>query len=232
MVRGLMGDPAVTLAARWFAMLLLAPDILTDARGLSAGITGTGIAIGVALWVTGWWAHRFWVVLGTTMAAGVFGLMSASGNKLQPLMVAILLAVAAGVLALSLVRLVAFAAGGVAAWAAAHLSAKGLGDPVICFLAGGLVGLFLFRFWIMVASSFLGSLLMAYSGLCLADRLGKLNAVDWADHKQQMLTSVVVGATVLGVVVQWGVERLRRRFSDEHQDDIPEMYFYHRRKAA
>ncbi len=214
-------------------MQLLAPDILADARGLSHGITGMGIAIGLALWTTGWWANRFWVVLGTTFGAGILGLLSSTGNHLQPLIVAILLAVAAGVLALSLVRVVAFAAGGIGVSMAVQLAAKGTHEPVICFLAGGLLGLVLFRFWIMAATSFLGTLLMVYSGLCMADRLGKLNAVDWADHKQSMLTGAVIGLTVVGMVVQFGVERLRRRLSGEAglNDDLPDLYMIRRRAA-
>ncbi|HZU35805.1 MAG TPA: hypothetical protein VFA18_07850 [Gemmataceae bacterium] len=212
-------------------MHLLAPDILIDARGLSIGITGTGIGLGLLLWVTGWWMHRFWIVLGTTFAAGIFGLLSASGHRLQPLIVAILLGVAAGVLALSLVRLVAFAAGGIAVYLVGQLAAKGLGEPLICFLAGGLIGLFVFRFWIMVTTSFLGSLLMTYSGLCLADHLGKLNAVDLADHKQSILTGVVAGLTVFGLLAQLGVERLRRRFAADEQDELPDMRMGRRRAA-
>jgi len=212
---------------------LLLPDILADARGLSCGISGLGIAIGLFLWVTGWWFHRFWIVLGTTFLAGIFGLLSSSGHHLQPLMIALLLAVASGVLALSLVRVVAFAASGAAACAVAHAAVKTFDEPLICFLAGGLVGLVLFRFWIMAATSFLGSMLVAYSGLCLADRLGTLNAVDWANEKQSLLTWGVVGLTVLGLGAQFGVERLRRRFGGGQEPEIdPQLFIGRIRRAA
>src|SRR6202022_2047235 len=161
---------------------LLTPDILTDGRELSAGLTAAGLVIGLALWLTGWWGHRFWIVLVATVMAGIFGLLSSPAHQVQPLIVGLLLAVAAGVLALSLVRLVAFAAGGAAGWLAVPAVAPPPWDGVlICFLAGGLVGLLLFRLWMMALTSFAGSLLMAYSGLCLADRLGKLDAVAVAE---------------------------------------------------
>ncbi|MBV9124970.1 MAG: hypothetical protein JO112_16575, partial [Planctomycetes bacterium] len=122
----------------------------------------------------------------------------------------LLLAVTAGVLALTLVRLVAFAAGGFAAYLAIHsLGPPGWDEPLVCFLGGGLVGLFLFRLWIMVLTSFCGTLLMGYSGLCWLDGLGKVNAVALTT-KREMLLNVACGAlTVIGLVVQFLLERRR-----------------------
>jgi len=46
-------------------------------------------------------------------------------------------------------------------------------EPLVSFVAGGLVGLVLFRVWMMALTSILGTLLVGYSSLCLADKLGK-----------------------------------------------------------
>ena len=93
-------------------MQILAPDILADARGLSLPLHITAVLVGLALWTFGWRNHRFWVALVTTVAAGTFGLAEAPALHAHPLLAAVFLAVAAGMLALSLVRLVAFTAGG------------------------------------------------------------------------------------------------------------------------
>src|SRR5262249_33906293 len=96
-------------------MSILDPEILQELSGLSVGLCVSGAVIGLLLWLTGWWLHRFWIVLATTALAGILGLVSGSVHGVQALIAAVLLAVAAGILALALIRLVAFAAGGAAA---------------------------------------------------------------------------------------------------------------------
>jgi hypothetical protein len=147
-------------------MQFIVPDIIAEGRGLSVPVCVAGIAIGFLLWLTGWWAHRFWIVLVSTVVAGVVGLLKGPGFRIQPLLAALLLAVAAGLLALALVRVVAFAAGGMAAWMAVQaLAPPSWHEPLVCFLVGGLVGLFLFRVWTMMLTSFMGALWMGYFGL-------------------------------------------------------------------
>ena len=62
-------------------MQLVAPDILADACGLSVGLIIIGIILGLALWLFGWSCHRFWIVLITTVLAGIYGLYDASERK-------------------------------------------------------------------------------------------------------------------------------------------------------
>src|SRR5678816_2470220 len=95
-------------------MVLIATDILADLCGLSLGLILGLLPIGLLLWLLGWWSHRFWIVLATTVVAGVIGLMEATSWQAQPIVVAVLLAIAAGVLALALVRVITFTAGGLA----------------------------------------------------------------------------------------------------------------------
>ena len=93
-------------------MQLVAPDILADTCGLSVGLISAGIVLVLALWLFGWWCHRFWIVLITTVLAGVYGLYDVAIFRAQPLLAAVLLALVGGLLALALVRLLAFFAGG------------------------------------------------------------------------------------------------------------------------
>src|ERR687892_243700 len=93
-------------------MQLIAPDIVAELCGLSLGVILAGALLGLALWLLGWWSHRFWIVLGVTVLAGVYGLEEAAAFKTHPLAAALLLAIPAGILALQLARLAAFAVGG------------------------------------------------------------------------------------------------------------------------
>src|SRR5208283_3416908 len=109
----------------------------------------TGVIVGLALWTLGWRNHRFWVVLVTTVGAGTYGLSEGPALHAHPLVAAVLLAVAAGMLALSLVRLVAFAAGGFCGLVVAQALAPTWDQPLIAFLGGGFLGHLLFRIWMM-----------------------------------------------------------------------------------
>lgn len=190
-------------------MQLLAPDILAEARGLPVTISGAGVALGLALWVTGWRLHRFWIVLVTTVLAGVFGLASGQAPGTQPLVSAVLLAVGAGALALDLSRVVAFAAGGLALWVFVHAAVPSWDQPLLCFIAGGLVALLLFRACIMALTGLAGTLLLAYSGFCLLDRLGKLDAVAWTGKHAGWLNWTCVAVALAGWLLQLLMERRR-----------------------
>src|SRR5205823_4592530 len=112
-------------------------------------------------------------------AAGIGGLNIGPTYGMKPLVAGLLLAIAGGQLALALARVVVFAAAGLTTAAAVHAGAPANWDiPLGWFLAGGLVGLLLFRLWTMLLTSFLGALLMGYSLLCLLDHLHKLSALD------------------------------------------------------
>src|SRR2546421_652405 len=88
-------------------MQLLAPDILEEAGEISVAVTAASFAIGFLLWLLGWRGHRFWIVLAATIGAGVVGLYAAPAHRTHPLLAGLLLAVAAGALALALVRVIA-----------------------------------------------------------------------------------------------------------------------------
>ncbi len=192
-------------------MQLLAPDILTETRGLSVPLGVTGVTLGFLVWLFGWRGHRFWIVLVATVGAGILGLDFGPSYGTQPLVAGILLAVAAGALALALVRVVAFVCSGVAVWTLVHALVPAWNEPLVCFLVGGLAGLVLFRFWTMALTSFAGSLLLLYFGLSLADQFGKMDAVGFAQTQTLLLNWACALVTVIGLMGQILLERRRQR---------------------
>jgi hypothetical protein len=192
-------------------MQLFAPDILQEARGFSPVISGVAFALGFFLWLLGWRGHRFWIVLATTITAGIWGLYSGPALGTQYLVAGVLLAVAAGFLALALARVVAFAAGGLALWIAVRSFAPSLDAPLVFFLMGGLLGVLLFRLWTMALTSSAGAVLMGYSGLCLASRLGNVDIVALARDHPGMLNAAGGGLALAGLLAQYIVERRKGR---------------------
>ncbi len=191
-------------------MQLLAPDILEEARSLSPFISGAGLTIGFLLWSLGGRTHRFWLAMTVTLTAGLLGLTYGKQYGMQPLVAGLLLAISAGALALSLVRILLFAAGGLAALSLIHAIAPGWDEPIAVFLVGGLFGVLLYRFWIVTVSSLVGALLMAYSALALFDRLHMVNSVVWTQKHGPLLNWGCASLVVMGVLVQFLLERRRK----------------------
>jgi hypothetical protein len=193
-------------------MPLLAPDILEEARSLSPFISGAGLTIGFLLWSFGGRTHRFWLAMSVTLTAGLLGLPYGKQYGMQPLVAGLLLAISAGALALSLVRILLFAAGGLAALGLIHAIAPGWDEPIAVYLVGGLIGVLLYRFWIITFSSLVGSLLMAYSALALFDRLHMVkNSVEWTRKNGPLLNWGCASLVVMGVLIQFLLERRRHR---------------------
>lgn len=184
-------------------MQLIAPDILAEARGMTGAMTGSICVLGFALWLFGWRWHRFWIVAGITLAAGLIGLNAgrASGGT-QVMAVGILLAVAAGLLALELAKVLAFVAGGCGAWLAVQWVFPQAQELWAVFLCGGLFGLLLYRLWTMLLTSLLGGLLAAHAGILLAEQIFSFDAVAWASANVAALNGVFVGVVVLGILIQ------------------------------
>jgi hypothetical protein len=204
-------------------MQILAPDILEEARTLSPILSGAGLLIGFLLWSLGGRTHRFWLAMIVTLAAGLLGLAHGKQFGMQPLVAGLLLAVSAGVLALSLVRILLFAAGGLAALGLLHTIAPGWDEPIAVFLIGGLIGVLLYRFWITTFSSLVGALLMSYSALALFDRLHMVNSVEWTRKNGPLLNWAFASLVVMGVLIQFLLERRRQRKSRTEPDAEPEF---------
>lgn len=214
-------------------MQLVWPEVLAEVRTLSLAAAGTGMALGALLWLFGWLGHRFWIVLLATAAAGVLGLYLNPVFGAYALLVGGLLAVAAGMLALSLVRVVAFVAGGAALWLGIRALGPAWNEPLVCFLVGGLTGVLLFRLWTMALTSFVGTIIMTYFGLSLAERLAKLDALALVETRTVLVNWVIAGTALLGLGLQLLLDRLRRRRSRRVEaDDLTEEYEELRRPRA
>ncbi|HTU17061.1 MAG TPA: hypothetical protein VMG10_03300 [Gemmataceae bacterium] len=192
-------------------MQFLAPDILEEAKGISPFLSGAGMTIGFLLWSFGGRTHRFWLAMSVTLTAGLLGLTLGKQYGMQPLVAGLLLAVSAGALALSLVRILLFAAGGLAALGLIHTLASTWDEPIAVFLVGGLVGVLLYRFWIITFSSLIGTLFMAYSALALFDRLHMVDSVAFTQKNGPLLNWGCAALVVVGILVQFLLERRRRR---------------------
>jgi hypothetical protein len=202
-------------------MAIIASDILADLCGLSLGLLILLLPVGLLLWFLGWWSHRFWIVLAATVTAGVVGLMEADSWHVQPIVVAVLLAIAAGVMALALVRLITFIAAGLTAVYLIHFIFPALNQQVVCFLIGGLLGLLLFRWFFMATTSFVGSVLLTYSIMALLHYREAVDAVAWSDDNAILLTILVGAATLGGFLFQFFLDRRmeRRRREREEEDE-------------
>jgi hypothetical protein len=77
----------------------------------------------------------------------------------------------------------------------------------LSFFVGGLLGVFLYRLWSIVLTSFLGTLLLVYSGLLLLEYWPKIDALAWATKYQSYLNATVFGVTMLGLICQCLLER-------------------------
>lgn len=184
-------------------MQLIVPEILAEARGLTTAMSGTLCALGIALWMFGWRWHRFWIVAGITLAAGLLGLnagRAVGGTQIMAL--GILIAVAAGMMALELAKVFAFVAGGCGAWLAVQWVFPQAQELWAVFISGGLFGLLLYRLWTMLLTSLAGVLLASHSGLLMLEAPLGFNAVAWVSANQAALNGVAVGLIVLGILLQ------------------------------
>jgi hypothetical protein len=215
-------------------MHLVAPDILAEARGLSVGASVTAGVLGLLLWLLGWRWHRFWTVAAVTIAGGLYGLSAGHSTGGHVIALGLLLAVCAGLLALELARLFAFAAGGTAAWLATGAVLPNTPEAGTFFLVGGLAGLVFYRLWMMVLTSFLGTLLFAHAGLVLLESLAGIDAGAWAGRNGIGLSVAVGLVSLLGVAAQgalarrradrevgWKPKAGRRRRRGADGDDLP-----------
>jgi MFS family permease len=191
-------------------MQLVLPDILDELRGFSPALGCLAFVLGLLLWLLGWRGHRFWIVLIATIVAGLVGLYSGPAHTTQPILAGLLLAVSAGVMALALVRLVAFAAGGAAAFLAVHALIPQWQQPLLSFLAGGLFGIVVFRLWTIALTSAAGTLVMTYSGLCLLNGFGKVEVVKLAERQVTAINCVCGGVALLGIIGQLVLDRRAR----------------------
>jgi hypothetical protein len=186
---------------------LIHPDILAEARGLSVGAAGFALLVGILLWGLGWRWHRFWIVFGVTLTAGLIGLNAGRIVGGQVLVVGILLAVTAGLMALELARVLAFIAGGIAAWIAVQSVLPAAREMWAVFLCGGLLGLLLYRMWTMLLTSSAGALLTLYAATVLGELLIQIDSVTFAKNNTAALNATVIVLAFAGIIIQHLIAR-------------------------
>lgn len=213
---GLLENPNLGMTKVGFSgltglsMELVATDLLTDVCALSPTLLGMGLATGLLLWLLGWWSHRFWVVLSGTVLGGIYGLTYAAQFQTHPLASALLVAFTCGILALALVRVLAFFLGGLVGVSLVHSFMPAVQQPLLGFLIGGLVCLLLFRWGMVLLTSLAGSLLMVYCGLALLHQHQRLNAVAWVEQGPTLVNTLTGLLAFFGVIVQFVLDRGRR----------------------
>ena len=190
-------------------MHLIDPDVLAAGRGLSFGAAGFALLVGLLLWALGWRWHRFWVVFGITLAAGLVGLTAGKSAGGSVLIVGVLLAVAAGMLALELARILSFVTGGAAAWIAAQTVLPQVQELWAVFLSGGLVGVVLYQLWTMLLTSLIGVLITWHAGFVVLGQLFNFDADKWATDHTAALNGGVIAVAVIGVLVQRRTSRTK-----------------------
>ncbi|MFM7151266.1 MAG: hypothetical protein ACKO23_15630 [Gemmataceae bacterium] len=189
-------------------MLALDPDILETTRQLSPEISGGVTLLGLGLWLVGGYTHRFWLTLFVTCGAGILGLNLSREFSVQPLVVGLLMAMAAGTLALAVSRIGLFIAGG---FAGIMISRLGIphSNELLAFLVGGLVGIFFYNLWIISLSSLVGTFITAYGLASLLDKMKQVDSISLASQHSPLINWIIIGATITGIIFQLLMERMR-----------------------
>lgn len=193
-------------------MTLIDAELLAEMGHLPVAALGMLLALGLGLWLTGWWGHRFWITVLTSFLAGVAGLRLGPGlGVTHPAIAGTLLAMAGGCLALSLIRVVLFAVYGLAAWQLMLQFGPAYAVPLVCVTAGGLFSVFFFRLCIILLTSAAGVVLLAYAGLALAGQAGWCEPRQLAEEMQLLLNGGAAAVFLVGVILQQRLARSLRR---------------------
>ncbi len=201
-------------------MWVIEPDILVLTRQLSPPMCFVGFVLGAFLWSFGARTHRFWLALIMTVSAGALGLSLGRDYGVQPLVAGLLMALAAGVMALALARISLFLLGGLCGMLLTCAAGAGWNE-MVCFLTGGLIGVCLYDLWITVLSSLAGTVLMAYSLVSVLDRFARINSIALAEKHRPLINWGIAGSVAVGMLVQYLLERRRKKRSEKKSSAPP-----------
>jgi hypothetical protein len=155
-------------------------------------------------------------------------------------MAGVLLAAAAGCLALSLARVGLFIAYGLAIWYSMKRLAPPYAIPTICICAGGLFSVLFYRFCVVLLTSAFGSLLLCYGSLALAHQQKIFNVQTWVQEQNLLANAVWGGLTFFTLMIQlycWRLakrrmKKLRLDYTEAELDAERRLGFNVRRPAA
>jgi hypothetical protein len=199
------------------SMQWIVPEILNEGRGLSMVAIITATVLGLALWLFGWRAHRFWIVVGVTVTGGLYGLSAGQSTGANMIAMGIMLALSAGLLALELARVFAFLAAGTVLWLAVGALFPQGRELWLVFLAGGLVGIVFYRLWTMTLTSFFGTIVSAHAILILLGETARLDAVAFAREHPTGLNIGVALVSALGLAAQGAQVRWSKAEDDSEE---------------
>jgi hypothetical protein len=194
-------------------MQIISGEMLTDMRELPLLASAVLTIIGLCLYLAGWMTYRFWVVLATTFGAGLFGLRMGPEYGLQPIVAGLMLAVAAGCLALALARVAIFGWYGLVCWYLVQWLAPQFAIPVVCIVAGGLFTVLFYRLCVMMLTSAAGMICLAYGGLDLAERVAGLSTIHWIADNAMAVQIGYFASILVGVVLQHRIESSHKKYS-------------------
>ena len=219
-------------------MQVLSPEVLADVLELPSLALITLFVLGVSLALTGWRWHRFWLTISVSLISGLVGLRQAQAWGIgQPIVAAVLLATAAGCLALSLARVGLFLAYGLATWYAVKRFAPPYAIPAICICLGGLFSVLFYRFCVVMLTSVVGSVILSYAGMAYAQQQNWFPMQTWLKEQALVAHASLAGISLLTLVTQlyfWRNTRKRKaaEYSAEELEAERRMGFPMRGRAA
>lgn len=192
-------------------MHFLDAEIFSEVVNLS---TPTLIAIlfcGILLWSAGYLTHKFWVVFLATAGAGILGFDKGPGFGIQGIFAALLFGISAGILALSIIRVVVFIFGGCTGLIIGNVLMPAGDAWLACILVGGIAALLLYPFWFTAFSSLLGTLATAYGIIALLDRFKALDSSLIVDKQASFIDIVCIGFVIIGTIIQYFLTKYFRK---------------------
>lgn len=192
-------------------MHFLDPDIFSEVIKLS---TPTLIAIllcGLLLWSAGYLTHKFWVVFLATAGAGVLGFDKGPDFGIQGIFAALLFGISAGILALSIIRVVVFVLGGCTGLIIGNLFMPAGDAWLACLLVGGIAALLLYPFWFTAFSSLLGTLASAYGIIAILDKVKALDSSLIVDKQAGLIDVICIGFVIFGTIIQYFLTKYFRK---------------------
>lgn len=219
-------------------MEILSPDVVVDFLDLPMPALLAMMGTGLLLAITGWKWHRFWLTLCVSLFAGMIGMRQATAWGIsQPVVSGVLLAAAAGCLALSLSRVALFLAYGLTCWYAMKRMAPVYAIPAICICAGGLFSVIFYRFCVVLLTSTLGSITLSYGVIAYVEQQKWYAALNWLKEQLVVAHAALAGVTLVALFIQLALWRKSRKkklvdYSIEEMEVERRLGFPIRHRAA
>lgn len=193
-------------------MEILSAEIVTDILELPMPALLAMMSTGLLLAITGWKWHRFWLTLCVSLIAGLIGMRQASAWGIsQPVVSGVLLAAAAGCLALSLSRVGLFLAYGLACWYTMKRLAPPYAIPAICICAGGLFSALFYRFCVVLLTSAIGSVVLCYGAIAYVEQQKWYAALNWLKDQSLVAHAALAGVILLSLFIQLALCRKSKK---------------------